>query len=96
MGLYRDGIHHAWKQGNPLSNTIKDTSKIMSNPLPELCREGLRMNVLVSLLVLLSMGGRLVSKLHYKLRSIGLYILSVFRYTFHSGMQVAFRFFSFR
>ena len=43
----------SWKQGNPLSNTIKDTSTIMRNPLPELCREGLRMIVLVSLIVLL-------------------------------------------
>ena len=30
----------SWKQGNPLSNTIKDTSTIMRNPLSELCREG--------------------------------------------------------
>ena len=30
----------SWKQGNPLSNTIKDTSIIMRNPLSELCREG--------------------------------------------------------
>ena len=30
----------SWKQGNPLSNTIKDTSTIMRNPLPKLCREG--------------------------------------------------------
>ena len=30
----------SWKQGNPLSNTIKDTSTIMRNPFPELCREG--------------------------------------------------------
>ena len=36
-----------------LSNTIKDTSTIMRNPLPELCRERLRMIVLVSLIVLL-------------------------------------------
>ena len=43
----------SWKQGNPLSNTIKDTSTIMRNPLSELCREGLRMIVLVSLIVLL-------------------------------------------
>ena len=43
----------SWKQGNPLSNTIKDTSTIMRNPVPELCREGLRMIVLVSLIVLL-------------------------------------------
>ena len=43
----------SWKQGNPLSNTIKDTSTIMRNPLPESCREGLRMSVLVSLIVLL-------------------------------------------
>ena len=46
------GMHHAkksWKQGNPLSNTIKDTNTIMRNHLPELCREGLRMIVLVSL-----------------------------------------------
>ena len=28
----------SWKQGNPLSNTIKDTSTIMHNPLSELCR----------------------------------------------------------
>ena len=36
------------------SNTIKDTSTIMRNPpLSELCREGLRMIVLVSLIVLL-------------------------------------------
>ena len=38
---------------NPLSNTIKDTSTIMRYPLPELCREGLRMIVLVSLIVVL-------------------------------------------
>ena len=31
---------------NPLSNTINDTSTIMRNPLPELCREGLCMIVL--------------------------------------------------
>ena len=43
----------SWKQGNPLSNTIKDTSTIMHNPLPELCREGLRMIVPVSSIVLL-------------------------------------------
>ena len=30
----------SWKQGNPLSNTIKDISTIMPNPLSELCREG--------------------------------------------------------
>ena len=30
----------SWKQGNPLSSTIKDTSTIMRNPLPKLCREG--------------------------------------------------------
>ena len=30
----------SWKQGNPLSNTIKDTSTIIRNHLPELCREG--------------------------------------------------------
>ena len=36
-----------------LSNTIKDTSTIMRNPLSEyICREGLRMIVLVSLIVL--------------------------------------------
>ena len=43
----------SWKQGNPLSNTIKDTSTIMRNPLPESCREGLHVIVLVSLIVLL-------------------------------------------
>ena len=41
-------------------NTIKDTSTIMRNPLPELCREGLRMIVPVSLIVLLR--GFLVSR----------------------------------
>ena len=48
-------MHHAKKiVENPLSNiTIKNTSTIKSNPLPELCREGLRMIVLVSLVVLL-------------------------------------------
>ena len=44
-------MHYAKNYGNPLSNTIKDTSTIMRNPLPELCREGLRMIVLVSLIV---------------------------------------------
>ena len=48
---------------NPLSNTIKDTSTIMCNPLPELCREGLRMIVLVSLIVLLR--GFLVSTIFH-------------------------------
>ena len=43
----------SWKQGNPLSNTIKDISTIMRNPLSKLCREGLCMIVLVSLIVLL-------------------------------------------
>ena len=40
---------------NHLSNTSKDTRIIMRNPLPELCtcRDGLRMIVLVSLIVLL-------------------------------------------
>ena len=42
----------SWKQGNPLSNTIKDTSTILRNPLSDLCREGLCMIVLVSLIVL--------------------------------------------
>ena len=42
----------SWKQGNPLSNTIKDTSTIMRNPFA-LCRDGLRMIVLVSLIVFL-------------------------------------------
>ena len=46
--VYSDGMHQSWKQGNPLSNTIKDTMR-----KPELCREGLRMIVLVSLIVLL-------------------------------------------
>ena len=45
----RDAPCEKWKQGNPLSNT----STIMCNPLPELCREGLHMIVLVSLIVLL-------------------------------------------
>ena len=48
------GMYHAKNRGNKdLSNTIKDTSTIMRNPLPELCRDGLRMIVLVSLIVLL-------------------------------------------
>ena len=51
---------------NPLSNTIKDTSTIMRNPLPELGREGLRMIVLVSLIVLLR--GLLVSTSSESLR----------------------------
>ena len=49
------GMHHAkklWKQGS-LSNTIKYTSTIMRNALPELCREELHMIVLVYLIVLL-------------------------------------------
>ena len=48
------GMHHAKNRGNkeiPLA--ILSTSTIMRNPLPELCREGLRMIVLVSLIVLL-------------------------------------------
>ena len=50
-------MHHAKNRGNkeiPFSNTIKATRTIMRNPLPELhvCREGLRMIVLVSLIVL--------------------------------------------
>ena len=54
VDVYRDApCKKSWKQGNPLSNTIKDTSTIMRNPLPELCREGLRMIALVSLIVLL-------------------------------------------
>ena len=52
-GCRDEPCEKSWKQGNPLSNTIKDTSTIMRNPLPELCREGLRMIVLVSLIVLL-------------------------------------------
>ena len=47
-------MHHAKNRGNkeiPLA--IKATSTIMRNPLPELCREGLRMIVLVSVIVLL-------------------------------------------
>ena len=51
-------MHHAKNRGNKeipysLSNTIKDTSTIMRDPLPELCREGLCMIVVVSLIVLL-------------------------------------------
>ena len=47
-------MHHVKNCGNPLRNSIKDTTTIMSNPLPELCREGLRMIVVVSLIVFLS------------------------------------------
>ena len=43
----------SWKQGNPLSNTIKDTSTIMCNPSLHSSDKGLRMIVLVSLIVLL-------------------------------------------
>ena len=43
----------SWKQGNPLSNTIKDTSTIMRNPSLHSSDKGLRMIVLVSLIVLL-------------------------------------------
>ena len=47
-------MHQLWKQGNALSNTRKcPKDTITSNLLPELCREGLRMIVLVSLIVLL-------------------------------------------
>ena len=65
----------SWKQGNALSNTFKDTSTITRNPLPELCREGLRMIVLVSLLVLLrdflvSMIFRIVFLLYIPFHSI--------------------------
>ena len=50
----RDGMHNAKNRGNNLSNTIKDTSTIMRNRLPNyICREGLHMIVLVSLIVLL-------------------------------------------
>ena len=42
-----------WKQGNPLSNTIKDTSTIMRTPSLHDSGKGLRMIVLVSLIVLL-------------------------------------------
>ena len=49
------GMHHkkSWKQGNPLSNTIKDTSTIMRNPSLHDSGKGLHMIVLVSLIVLL-------------------------------------------
>ena len=43
----------SWKQGYPLSNTIKDTSTIMRNPSLHNSGKGLRMIVLVSLIVLL-------------------------------------------
>ena len=43
----------SWKQGNPLSNTIKGTSTIMCNPSLHNSDKGLRMIVLVSLIVLL-------------------------------------------
>ena len=47
-------MHHAKNRRNKeIPNTIKDTSKIMHNPLPEICREGLLMILLVSLIVLL-------------------------------------------
>ena len=42
----------SWKQGNSLSNTIKDTSTIMRNPSLHKAK-GLRMIVLLSLIVLL-------------------------------------------
>ena len=50
------GMHpceKSWKQGNPLSNTIKDTSTIMHNPSLHSLDKGLRMIVLISLIVLL-------------------------------------------
>ena len=46
-----------------LSNTIKDTSTIMRNPMPELYRERLRMLVLVSLTA--SLGDFLVSMIFF-------------------------------
>ena len=52
-------MHHAKNSGNKkfpyqysiIKNYIKDTSTIMRNPLPELCREGLHMIVLYSVAV---------------------------------------------
>ena len=49
----RYACEKSWKQGNPLSNTIKDTSTIMRNPSLHNSGKGLRMIVLVSLIVLL-------------------------------------------
>ena len=46
-------MQNSLKQGNPLSNTIKDTSTIMCNPSLHNSGKGLRMVVLVSLIVLL-------------------------------------------
>ena len=43
----------SWQQGNPLGNTIKDTSTIMRNPSLHNSGKGLRMIVLVSLIILL-------------------------------------------
>ena len=43
----------SWKQGNPLSNTIKDFNTIMLNPSLHNSSKGLLMIVLVSLIVLL-------------------------------------------
>ena len=49
------GMHHAKNRGNKEIPLAMDTSTILRNPLPEVCtcREGLRMIVLVSLIVLL-------------------------------------------
>ena len=43
----------SWKEGNPLSNSIRDTCTIMRNPSLHSSDKGLRMIVLVSLIVLL-------------------------------------------
>ena len=50
-------MHHAWEQGNPPTNIIKDASTIMCNPCLasyiSYSGKGLHMIVLVSLIVLL-------------------------------------------
>ena len=52
----RDGMHNAKNRGNkviPLAILSRILAQSCVTPLPELCREGLRMIMLVSLIVLL-------------------------------------------
>ena len=52
----RDGMHHAKNCGHkeiPLAILSRILAQACETPLPELCRKGLRMLVLVSLIVLL-------------------------------------------
>ena len=56
MRMYRDGMHHAKNRGNkeiPLAIVSRILAQSCVTPMPESCREGLHMIVLVPLIVLL-------------------------------------------